>query len=116
MVADALPPPRARSARQSVRTRDHRGNVAGGLCALEDMDRAIHLAPDDGLLHGYRGLVLVRMHRDSEAQPEFDLCEQSLPSSRGRPSSAQLGCVARHRFYTAAAGTIFTAETRRQEK
>ncbi|HEY7090279.1 MAG TPA: tetratricopeptide repeat protein [Tepidisphaeraceae bacterium] len=50
--------------------------------ALADVDEAMKLDPSDGLFHGYRGLVLLRMFRDSEAEAEFARCVERVPFSR----------------------------------
>jgi tetratricopeptide (TPR) repeat protein len=50
--------------------------------ALADMDEAGRLDPSDSLTHGYRGLVLLQMGRDAEAQREIDQCLREVPWAR----------------------------------
>jgi len=52
--------------------------------ALSDMDQAIHLNPNEPYFPGYRGLVLLRMHRDEEAQVEFVHFTHRLPGAKGQ--------------------------------
>ncbi len=50
--------------------------------SLADHDTALRLAPENPLPHANRGLLLLLMGKDTEAEREFELCYRLQPEFR----------------------------------